>query len=49
MSRAVLRDEVLCEAAFERVPCGRGVRKTAGNFFRRERFASTDESEQFQR
>lgn len=49
MPRAVLRDEVLRAAAFERVERGGRVRKIAGDFFCRERFASTDESEQFQR
>ncbi len=45
MPRCVLRDEVLCEAAFERVPGGRRIGEIAGDFFRRERPAS-DEGEQ---
>ncbi len=47
MPRAVLRDEVLCEAAVECVERGGRVRKIAGDFFLRERFASVDEGEQF--
>ena len=45
MPRCVLRYEVLCEAAFERVPGGRRIGEIADDFFQRERPA-TDDGEQ---